>query len=228
MARPPSRRSWPSHPPVLPVTACASGGGVELSTTKPTYSPGLRPGWWGRYRPPRPPVSPGLRLNVPTRLPSGSPGLHLPVWGVEKGGDDRRIRWLDDRMTGSVVSLPLRFSLSLRFASACLVFSLAVCVLVAMRVLSLRLLFPIWIPLMPCNAGYYAAVETCKSFFSPFPVPFFSRLFWSCFVSSFPVSLCFLLLSNRTRRKLQVAASMAWPWMSSVYVERQSDFIVRG
>jgi hypothetical protein len=27
-------------------------------------------------------------------------------------------------------------------------------------VLSLPLLFPIWIPLMPCNAGYYAAVET--------------------------------------------------------------------
>jgi hypothetical protein len=27
-------------------------------------------------------------------------------------------------------------------------------------VLSVRLLFPIWIPLMPCNAGYYAAVET--------------------------------------------------------------------
>jgi hypothetical protein len=36
---------------------------------------------------------------------------------------------MDDRMTGSVVSLPLPFylSASLRFASACLVFPLAVC-----------------------------------------------------------------------------------------------------
>ncbi len=190
MARPPSRRSWPSRPPVLPVTACASRGRYRLSTTKPTDSPGLRPGWWGRYRPPRPPVSAGLRLKVPTRLPSGSPGLHLPVWGVEKGSlrpEKPVAGWPDDRecrLSSSALLSPCASLLRvLCFRS--------LCVLVAMRVLSLRLLFPIWIPLMPCNAGYYAAVETCKSFFSPFPVPFFSRLFWSCFVSSFPVSLLF-------------------------------------
>ncbi len=79
-------------------------------------------------------------------------------------------------MTGSVVSLPLLpFSLAaLRFYVSCVCVR---CVFLLRCVLSLRLLFPIWIPLMPCNAGYYAAVETCKSFFSPFPVPFFSLLF---------------------------------------------------
>jgi hypothetical protein len=132
---------------------------------------------------------PGLVAEVPTPTPTGFPVsasrsrpacpavlLVSTCWcgGWKKGHFDRRSRWLDDRMTGSVVSLLLPFCLSaLRFCVSCVS---ARCVFLLRCVLSLPLLFPIWIPLMPCNAGYYAAVETCKSFFSPFPVPFFSPL----------------------------------------------------
>jgi len=61
----------------------------------------------------------------------------------------------------------------------------------------------------------------------PFPFSLYCFDHVLCLVFLFPFVFS-LSLAEPARRKLQVAATTAWPWMSSVYVERQSDFIVRG
>lgn len=118
--------------------------------------------------------------------------------------------------------------LSLRFASTCLVFAFAVCSCCAA---CCRCAFSSRYGFHSCHAmpGTMPLLRLVRASSRRFPFPFSLYCSDHVLLSSFPISLCFLPLSlaEPARRKLQVAATTAWPWMSSVYVERQSDFIVR-
>lgn len=150
------------------------------------------PGLVAKVPIPTPTGSPGLRLKVPNRLPTGSPGLQLLVWGRgkrvtstgEAGG------WMTGWPGVSSLSLCCPFSLAaLRFYVSCVA---ARCVFLLRCVLSLRLLFSRY-GFHSCHAmpGTMPLLRLVRASSRRFPFPFFSLLFWSCFVSSFPISLLF-------------------------------------